>query len=143
MYSEKIYPSKWIAYSTVLPDPGVTAIGRSQNHGVRILVAHSRSCVRVGKRHSIQKIEGDSWLTVPLLSAIGRLKKYACVTNNRAGIRIGEGHGIESVGSLRQRIVRLFNPVVSSVCCSENDTGAAQLEAANCSVVGVGERNAI
>ena len=59
------------------------------------------------------------------------------------GVRIGERHGVESVGALRQRVIRLLNPVVPTIGRSENDAGPAQLEAGNRSVIRVGERNAI
>ena len=71
------------------------------------------------------------------------MKNDASVADNRSRVRIGEGYGVESVGSLRQRVIRLLNPVVSTVGRSENDTGAAQLESANRSIIRVGERNAV
>src|SRR5207248_4080116 len=71
------------------------------------------------------------------------LKKDASVADNRPGVRIGEGHGVESVGALWKRVIGLFNPVVSTVCCSENDAGPAELEAANRSIIRVGERDSI
>src|SRR5437016_2382688 len=131
VHPEKVYPGKWFTHSTILPYPRVTTIGCSEDHAVWILIAHGSSRVGISKRNTVQIIEGDSWLAIPLRASIGCLKKDASVADNRPGVRIGEGHGVESVGALWKRVIGLFNPVVSTVCCSENDAGPAQLEAAN------------
>ena len=65
------------------------------------------------------------------------------VADNSARVRIGKRYSVKSVGSLRQRVICLLNPVVSTICRSENDAGPAQLEAGNRSVIRVSERNAI
>ena len=76
-------------------------------------------------------------------ASIGCLKDDPSVTYDSARVRIGERYGVKSVGSLRQRVICLLNPVVSTIGRSENDTGPAQLEAGNRSIIRVGERNAI
>src|SRR4029453_10007646 len=123
--------------------PGGTAIGGPENHAVRILIAHRGAGVRIRKRNTVQIIECDCRLAVPSLSAISCLKNDASVADNSSRVRIGECYRVETVRALRKRVVGLLNPVVPSVGCSENYTGAAQFESANRSIIRIGERNAI
>jgi hypothetical protein len=78
-----------------------------------------------------------------LRASIGCLKIDASVADNSPYVRIGEGYGIESVRSLRKRVIGLLNPVASTIRCSEDYTGAAQLESANRSIIRVGERDSV
>jgi hypothetical protein len=76
-------------------------------------------------------------------AAVGRLKNDPGLANKHSGVCIAEGHCKETARTLRKRVRRLFNPIVSPVCCPEDDAGAAELESDNRSVGGVGERDPV